>query len=824
MNADIEILRNFPTVDQVNEILLKSLESKSGPSFQLINALLNYTIPQIYPSLESNIRSNLINVFQSLIGIGNLVGAIASLKDQTERSKELKSFIDVLQMVVNEKLILQLVNNQTTSLEIKEIDKLIFKGRLFSIINEVTISNNLEINNDHLKSTEKYIDFLCNSLLTLHQNDVAIIKINIFMVSILKFGDDSCTRFFEQFMTRNHWRYFIDSYKGLKKFQQREYIKKLFTIYLNGTILRGTAAADDAKLLGLYDILSFVSECLDESIIEVVLLCGNKNLNKLMSLLVTRLDESRLDSVTMKILSTWGDENLIKKEPIAIQESRTHILLQILSQRKNTLFLKNLLKDPVFLNSITNRLSSFSNNVKALGVTLADYVCQLNGEEKIFKLTGDLDLYSHLLEGSIEIIQISTDPWDMIVTPHVEEVKEIETRLELVTIDSDDESDSEDDPSLPSKVKIPAPVYIKDLLRYITVDTKDKNAYEMRRTALLKGPTLLRQKAGVGNEVSFHSEDLITHLIALNNHYNDSDFESLKLNNMVATIVTNPNITFYMFNLLLTGDYSLQQRMIILSATSLAARELRGLKDDVITKSFTPKSFPTKMLPPALHQKYLNMEVGTKYIDTIQHNLQDSLMHEESSKAQDTILGNGKLVRISAKLKKEQAGIVSTNDHPIIPNFYQLVGRNFFFPLLNVWYEAEGIDIGHYTPVFVAHYIKTLTLLIHCAYPSSIQLKDMIREFLVLSKTIIAKVSLSELQVIESVVTGLLLIFDITDKEYLILNHNKEILFFRDWLHISWEQVIDSKIKSLCAGLLLKIQDLTQSFERTIMDQMNSIY
>ena len=45
---------------------------------------------------------------------------------------------------------------------------------------------------------------------------------------------------------------------------------------------------------------------------------------------------------------------------------------------------------------------------------------------------------------------------------------------------------------------------------------------------------------------------------------------------MVAVIVTNPSITTFMFNLLLTGDYSLQQRVLILSATLMAARQLRG--------------------------------------------------------------------------------------------------------------------------------------------------------------------------------------------------------------------------------------------------------
>ena len=98
----------------------------------------------------------------------------------------------------------------------------------------------------------------------------------------------------------------------------------------------------------------------------------------------------------------------------------------------------------------------------------------------------------------------------------------------------------------------------------------------MRRKALLKGPTLLHQKYRYGTEVHFYLEELLALLIGLDNHFDDKDFNELKLNNMVAVIVTNPSITTFMFNLLLTGDYSLQQRVLILSATLMAARRLRG--------------------------------------------------------------------------------------------------------------------------------------------------------------------------------------------------------------------------------------------------------
>ena len=42
-----------------------------------------------------------------------------------------------------------------------------------------------------------------------------------------------------------------------------------------------------------------------------------------------------------------------------------------------------------------------------------------------------------------------------------------------------------------------------------------------------------------GTEVHFYLEELLALLIGLDNHFDDKDFNELKLNNMVAVIVTN---------------------------------------------------------------------------------------------------------------------------------------------------------------------------------------------------------------------------------------------------------------------------------------------
>ena len=155
------------------------------------------------------------------------------------------------------------------------------------------------------------------------------------------------------------------------------------------------------------------------------------------------------------------------------------------------------------------------------------------------------------------------------------------------------------------------------------------------------------------------------------------------------------------------------------------------------------------------------MEGGSKYIDFIENEVQKELLADASAEAQDQLLGSGKVVRVSSRLKRP----AKSTETPTA-GFYTIIGKLFYFLLLNVWYEAGTIDIGHYSPVYIGHYIKTLALLIHCAYPLSIQLNDMVKEFLILSCNILRKISLEATPVVESIVTGVLIVCEVSNPEF----------------------------------------------------------
>ena len=149
--------------------------------------------------------------------------------------------------------------------------------------------------------------------------------------------------------------------------------------------------------------------------------------------------------------------------------------------------------------------------------------------------------------------------------------------------DSDDESDEEPQRDI---------LFIKDLL--LEFENAEKNDWSPLK--LLKDTVkLIRQKKDFPTEVGFYSVSLLTNISALSNTFDEKGFEEWKVNAIVSILVICPEKIIDLYHILFSNELSIQQRMIILTAASLSARELRGLQDDIVIK---PKyDFPTERLP-----------------------------------------------------------------------------------------------------------------------------------------------------------------------------------------------------------------------------------
>lgn len=831
---DFEKLKNQPSSDDVESILKKfdDISPNSSIYLTLIQLLLYNTIPESYIYLPIRVKDLIKDKLRSLSGIGGMLNMLeVSSRILSDSNKHLAQLmIQILIELFDSQLVLTLLNKHEEDLERKEIEKLVFRGKCFGVISEASYKYDLNVDNNTFGDSDKYAAYLSSSILSLYgKSNVKLI--NSFLNSARVFNSNVLLYYYDCTFNETQWPKFLESYNLLKRFERKGFTRALFSKFISRRYLQDTCT--DEEILALSSLLTFTCDLLDDTFFLEICKLQNTKLNSLVSLIESAQDDKKYDAIIFAVLNSWSDEGNIKSEPISQQECKTHLLLCLLHLKGKGKFLSELLRSPLLLTAISNRLSSFSNHVKSLGIIVADSVSVLSEQKKIFNIELPRE-FTYLTEENSYLLSSTKDvkidsAWKVVNLPRIEENDEQVTVInddrntseKGNVVDSDDESD--DDDTVYDRNNVTSPIYIKDLLNYLNADPQSAEAYEMTRLALTTGPTLIRQKKNFGNEVSFYSEDLLTLLVGLSNNFQDKDFEELKLNCMIAIIASDPPSVLHLYKLLLTGDYSLQQRMMILSSSSLAARELKGFKDEVVTKSFSKKVFPSKELPPQVHRALLGNENLKDSLDTtseIQRSIQNDLMHGTSEDFKDELSG-GKILRMSRKLTKKQAPVCGG---PIIKNYAKVISSYFYFPLVEVWYKAGGVNIGHYTPIFIAHYVKTLTLLLHAAYPTATDLPDMTKEFFLIIVPILLAATHDQLQVIESIVTGTLLVLDITDDRDILNNYHNELQKIKNWVSVFWESIIDDKVKSLCASLLLRLSKVEENLERLLIDQMNSMY
>lgn len=839
---EVSLLQSQPSLEQIKNLLdTYNIEKQNRTNeFLLISSLINHTLPEAYDLLSTEVQYKIREIFKSLIGIGNLVSRLQIYNErrESESKASVGQLIIVLHKVLVEGLVQKVIPNNKSKAELAEIEKLIFKGKCFSVVSESLQKFGLNIETE-ISTPRGYASFLSHAICEMHKLEYDIRILNRFYHSMMTFHPTAFKEFFEVMFDRHNWIYLQRGYLSMRGYEKRGLLLNFFK-FIESKYLPFILDRNFVLSLAVITGPLIEENLLDVFFFSKVLNNSNLSINSLLSLL---LPENDLEGVISYLLSLWGDQDLIRTELIIKQEIRTHLLIQLIISCTNKKYLNGLLFSRVFLDAISNRLSSYSDNIKCLGVIFADKLCESVGKDKIFLL--DMVKESFLLNNDnyitkTEIATIQGDVWQILETESKstaavsaeirndtpEKVAKSLQEISLLTLnhadsdDSDLSSEEEDDSLVLHKAKVQRPIYIKDLLAYIALDTKSNLAYEKRRAALIYGPTLLRQKSQFGNEVSFYSNALCEQAVGLTNTFEDKNFEEMKINFLIAVVVSHFSAAPHLCSLLLTGDYSLQQRLSILTVLSLSARELRGHDDAIVKKSYIEKNFPTYQLPGKVHQKYAELDDFPLYgLQLPYHQIQKELMDNSSQMAKEQ-LSDGKILRISESLKKKNT---PGPKQPKIKNFHRLIGSLFFFPLVNVWYEAGGIDIGHYSPILISHFIKTLVLFMHAAFPSAHNYKDMIKEFFLIVIPIIETISLEELQVIESVCSGLLLICEGIDESFLILSFSTELELIQKWLSLSWESIIDEKIKTICTALLLRLHQMSEKFERSLLNQTNSL-
>lgn len=774
---NLDFLKSKPLLAAVESLLdayiLDDVQHAQSYTLQLSTNLINYTIPEIY-NTAPQIRRKITRALTSVIGIGNLISKLQMVKQDQQM---VKLYATVLLEIYSDDMCTLLVKGPPTPLVLKEIDKLVFKGRAFAVVNELGIT---------LRPFDDYEHYMSSQLLSLFKQDTDIKTLQRFAHSTLSMSDRSNWYFFSSFFTSLEVPYFKMVLMHSSKAERKRMTSMLFK-FLDKPLRN----CETNEISAYFKVLGDMELYIDCSLVDLTIKYLNFSLNKLLGLLTPT-------QLIPQLLSQWSDEQLIKTESIVVQESRTQFLLNLLLQ-KDPSVAEGLLSNADFLAGISNRMQSISEAPRNLGIVFANHVCKLAQKDEIFKV--DLN-YSKLIGSKIDTFQTSlewdvinsslnfTKPLTQILLIHPEKNTETTTLAQKVDkislkIDSDDDSDDDDQTS--QEETLPVPIYIKQLLEYLNYDEKNPRAHDTKMLALRHGSSLIRQK--FQNEVSFFANDLLTTLVGMTT--DDQYQNELRVQMMISVVVRYPDGVVHLCDLLQTGDYSLQQRMVILSTISIAARELRGFDDQVV--SFEKRAFPSKKLPENLHKYYL--EEPTKEI-------QNEMMHTIQ-------LDQGTIVRKSTRILK------ASDKKPYASDFFKIVSQKFFFPLVHVWYHSDGpkLDIGHYTSVFIGHYISTLNLVFHASYPATRALPDMIREHLIILTSALRGASLEHTQLLESIVTGVMIATEITDQYN---EYAEPLIFVQNWLNHNWSTIIDDKLKSLCAGLLLRLTDIDNSLINTI--------
>jgi telomere length regulation protein len=391
--------------------------------------------------------------------------------------------------------------------------------------------------------------------------------------------------------------------------------------------------------------------------------------------------------------------------------------------------------------------------------------------------------------------------------------------VDLVTYgkpDSDPE-DSDDDPTAINRNKPTAPVYIRDLVAGL----RDQENYDRHELALATAASLIRRKTNFGTEVTDHLEELATTLTGLQNGLELESFAQQRQQALIAVLLAKPaQMAQWFARSFFSGDYSLTQRIAMLTTLGLAARELAGMKDSSTDELIpaTP-SFPSKQLPPHLHKTYTEDKTVSP-VAKLTSTMARAMLSPLASQAADTLSGPNvlKVRTFSSRMEVEAA-----RKKPIPNALAQIVADNFFFPLTGRWWLQikSSSDSIYASTHLLPPLLQTLSLLLNASGPNTLSLPQMTREYwdLLLS---VRGLAANDKAILSALLFGFLMILETNEnKERLATEQGKELMETQAWVKMVFEGLgagseEDERIRVLAAGVVIRCQEVVEKYQRRL--------
>ncbi|KAK3996444.1 DNA replication checkpoint protein tel2 [Cladorrhinum sp. PSN332] len=590
-------------------------------------------------------------------------------------------------------------------------------------------------------------------------------------------------------------------------------------------------------------------------------------------------------NVLEKSLNQFGDQLYIKHSPILQQEAHAQVLLLSAGYvyRKSPLKLTLIMRTGVWMTAISNRLAAPHQRARFLGMLVGEGLSSLvdKGDKRLNfqmeetnldegKWYKDLAIISDNTGKLDPLLKTQTVPAKKKTAPQpvsrkpptqpaktgfvIEELSDEEAPDEddiapYAKPDSDDE-DSDDDPTLVRRDKPKAPVYIRDLIKYL----RDSDSYDHQKLALTTAPALIRRKADYGTEVSEHAEEVASLLVGLSDRYEIEDFDELRVQGMIALIVAQPKVMGQWFaKTFFDGDYSISQRASVLIVLGLSARELAGFD----TSSYAAAAaFPSKTLPERVERLYLNQSPTTTYkkpssnlkplppnaLDGIASSLASEFLAPMAATAADSATGPDalKLSTFTSRLENPSKVRHITRTKPrirSIPNTTaSLISTSFFSPLTARFQAALHSSASSrmrgimFQPYLLSLYLKTLAILIHASGPSTLSLPQMTAElWRLLLHTSIRAQAVGDLSVTRAILFGFVSLLDVNEDRMrdVCMEMGREVVEAQEWtagvfasLRGGDEGGEEEQVKMLAAGVLVRLREGIEKYQLAMVGDL----
>lgn len=533
--------------------------------------------------------------------------------------------------------------------------------------------------------------------------------------------------------------------------------------------------------------------------------------------------------------------------------------------RASSIKLSMVMRTSRYLTAISNRLASSSQRARFLGMIVGETLSGLvhKPENRMdFKMeelqSAEAKWYRSLASvsdafGSVEFLRTKaaskSSPNTMVAKfpsstlkarhPRLQAQSKIINIEELVDDGEDedgelvpyakpdsDEEDSDEDPTLVHRNKPTAPVYIRDLIIYL----RDSDNYDRQRLGLSTAPSLIRRKTGFGTEVSAHVEELATLLVGIQDKFDMENFQDMRLQGMIAVLLSQPSRMGPWFSrTFFEGDYSVAQRASILTVLSVSARELGGFKEQdtslTAVKQTPSTSFPSKILPSNLHSLYAASQQN--FVEALSQQLSATMIQPLAASLADRVTGPDVL---KVRTFSSRLAVEAKRKPPTINALSSIVANSFFFPLTGRFaahLKAYGAKNVIFEPYLLSGYLKTLSLVLHASGILTLQLPQMTSEFwdLLLS---LRTPGQGEKSVGEAIMFGFLTIMEMNaDQRRLAEVHGRELIETQRWVEGVFQRLgsgskEDDKLKSLAAGVLLRIRDVVEKYQAFLVGDMSN--